>query len=109
MSGLLNKFVSDLLLSFLVAMGVVIGGSMLGGLATLVTGELPLHGMKVLAGRLRLWGTIAALGGSFAAFRGLESSLVGGPVTFLSQIAYIVSAFSGGHLGYLIIRFASGS
>lgn len=109
MSGLVNKFVSDLLLSFLVAMGVVIGGSLLGGMATLLTGELPLHGMRVLAGRLRLWGTIAALGGSFAAFRGLETGLTGGPAAFLSQVIYILSAFTGGHLGYLIIRTASGT
>lgn len=103
-----NKFVLDLVLSFFVALGVVIGGSLMSGVGTIITGGLPLNTMQAVAGRLKLWGTIAALGGSFATFRSLESSLIGGPVTFLLQVVYIISAFTGGHVGYIVIRSVTG-
>jgi len=103
-----NKFVGDLVLSFFIALGVVLGGSLMSGVSTVITGGLPLHAMQVVAGRLKLWGTIAALGGAFATFRSLETGLIGGPAAFLLQVLYIVSAFTGGHVGYLLIRAASG-
>ncbi len=100
-----DKFVADLLLSFFVALGVVVGGSLMSGVGTLFTGSLPLHTMYVVSQRLKLWGTIAALGGTFATFHSLESSLFSGqPGAFVSQVIYIVSAFTGGHVGYILIR-----
>lgn len=100
------KFANELLLSFFVGLGVVLGGTIFGALATLFTGRLPLSTMLMLAERLKLWGVIAALGGTFAIIRGIETTLAEGQLAALGkQLLFILSAYAGAHFGYLIILY----
>lgn len=105
----MNKFVSDLYLSFFIALGVVVGGAVIGSLATLLVPAPPLRTMQLLADRLKLWGAVAALGGTFYTIRTIETGISGGQLTVaVKQILYVVSAFSGAQLGYYLISVLSG-
>lgn len=99
---------------FLVAFGIIVGGSLAGGVAATFSGNFPLQEMKSLASQLKLWGAVAALGGTFYTIKSLESGLSGlfleGQVRAMGrQVLLIASAYSGAQLGYLVIRLLAGN
>lgn len=100
-----SKFLVDLFMSFAVAFGVVVGGSLLGSLASLLTGGLPMQTMQTLAERLKVWAAVAAIGGTFFIIRTIESSLFEGQIkTVIRQVLFILSAFIGAQFAFIIIR-----
>jgi hypothetical protein len=105
-----SNYVNTLILDFLIALGVVVGGSTIGALSALITFRPPLHVMADLAERLKIWALVAALGGTFSTIRTLETGLFGGQLGVVArQVTIILSAFLGAHLGYtLIILIARG-
>lgn len=107
----MNKFAGDLILSFFIALGVVLGGAFIGGLATLVVPEPPLQTMRILAERLKIWGAVAALGGTFYTIRTIETGLLGGQLSLAArQILLVISAFGGAQAGfYLVVYLAGGN
>lgn len=103
-----SNYVNTLLLDFLIALGVVVGGSALGSLSALLTFRPPLHVMADLAERLKIWGLVAALGGTFPTIRTLESGLFDGQLGVVArQVTIILSAFLGAHLGYTLIQLVA--
>lgn len=99
----------DLLYAFFVALGVVVGGSLVGTVPALFLHDYPVRTLVELAERLKLWALVAALGGTFATIRGLELGLLGGRLDALAQqLLFIISAFAGAHSGYLLIAGISG-
>lgn len=98
----------ELVLTFFVSAGVVLGGSLVGSLAALVTGEPPLTALGDLAERLRMWGAVAALGGTLFTFETLEGGLFRGELVPLArQGVYLATAFLGADLAsYLLARVA---
>lgn len=106
-----SNYVNTLILDFLIALGVVVGGATIGALSALFTYRPPLHVMADLAERLKIWALVAALGGTFSTIRTLETGLFGGQLGVVARQATIVlSAFAGAHLGYtLITLIARGS
>ena len=95
----------DLLLTFCIALGVVTGGALVGALGALVWGETPMTTLVELAGRLKIWGMVAALGGTFDSIRNLESGFLQGQLRVVAkQSLFIATAFLGAHLGFLLIR-----
>jgi len=101
---MLLRIVQELLLPLLTAIGVVIGGSIVGSFATILTTGSPLVTMTELAGGLRLWAIVATIGGTFHTIRVLESGIFNGNfMELLRQLATIVLGFAGAHLGYWII------
>jgi len=102
----MSKFIFTIFLDFFVAMGVVIGGSFFGALISLLLGQPPIHTLRVLAEQLKIWGLVAALGGTFDSFRILESGVFEGEINILiKQILYIGSAILGAHIAYLLIQW----
>ncbi len=99
-----------LITTFFIALGVILGGSTLGSLsAFLFLREPPLHTILGLAEKLKIWALVAALGGSFGAFRAIETSFFSGqPTEIFKQLALITSAFGGAHLGYLLLKYSLG-
>jgi len=55
----------DVALTFFTALGVVVGGSVIGSLATVVSPDSPVHTMLVIAKPIKLWAMVVALGGTF--------------------------------------------
>lgn len=103
------KLFHDLILSFFISMGVVLGGALFGSFAAYIAGALPLHTMTLLAERLKIWGLVSALGGTFFALKTIEIGIIEGQLsTVAKQILFIACAFGGAHTAYLIILAISG-
>jgi hypothetical protein len=100
---------TDLIYTFFVALGVVTGGSLVGALGALVLGESPLGALHELGYRLKIWAMVAALGGTFESIRNIETGFLQGQLRPVArQSAYIMTAFIGAHLGYLLLRAVAG-
>ncbi|SHJ83267.1 Sporulation protein YtrH [Anaerobranca californiensis DSM 14826] len=104
MNNEISNFWSTAILEFFIALGVVIGGSTIGSLSTLLTGRPPLYTMEDLASRLKIWALVAALGGTFSTIKAIERGVLGGQLSIIiKQIILILFAYWGSHIGYLII------
>jgi hypothetical protein len=100
----MDKFLQTLVLTFFVALGVNLGGSFLGALGAVLTRRPPLHTMLDLAGELKIWALVAALGGTFGVIKIFEAGVFDKQFfDLVKQLLLICSAFLGAHLGYLII------
>jgi len=104
------RIAAELATTGLIAFGTVVGGSLFAGLAAVVTGRLPLRAMVEMADRLKLWGTFAALGGTFSALRTIESGLFAGQLGAAArQAAHLVIAFTGAYLAFALVRALTGA
>ena len=95
----------QVILTFFVAYGIVIGGAMVGGVGAFLTEKAPLLTMKELAIQLKIWGLVGALGGTFDSFLQIEKILVGNFSPVLKQLIMIVAAFLGAHIGTISIHW----
>jgi len=91
--------VAQVILTFCVAYGIVIGGSVLGGMGAFFSDRAPLLVMSDLAIQLKIMGLVGALGGTFDSFLQIEKLFVGNVSPVLKQLIYIFAAFIGAHLG----------
>jgi hypothetical protein len=102
----MGGFWSTTVLDFFIALGVVLGGSLLGGIGYFFGDEPPMSKMVHLADQLKIWAMVAAIGGTFDAIREFEINLLGGQIEEVAQqLVFIFSAFIGAHTGYLLIRW----
>lgn len=102
-------FARELAIAFAVALGMVAGGALSGALVVLLVGGFPMDTMAALAQRLKLWSTVAALGGALVTFQMLETGLVQGELAKLArQLLLLGMAFAGAHLGSVLITAAAG-
>lgn len=105
----MEKIFPTLVYSFLVALGIMVGGSLTGSLGALICREPPLKTMVDLADKLKIWALAAALGGTFAPIRVIEAGFLEGQLLNVArQILFIISAFYGAHLGYRLILLLAG-
>jgi Sporulation protein YtrH len=98
-----------MILHFFVAMGMVLGGSLVGGVAAVLTHGRPTDTMMMLADQLKIWALVSTLGGTMDTIRVIETGLLGlnlGPVA--RQFMYLVAAFLGCQVGYLLVRWGVG-
>jgi len=102
-------FEKKFVIIFFTAMGVMLGSSFIGSLAAVMVREPPFGTMLRLAGEIRIWAVVAAIGGTFSTIEILESGLLKGEMTaVIKQIFYIFSAMAGTHLGHMIILAVAG-
>jgi len=100
----LVKVLREFLLPFCTALGVVLGGSIVGSISSLLFYSSPLETMRTLAGEIRIWALVVAIGGTFSTIRIIESGIFGGQIVALfRQLLVIGGAFCGSFLGYWII------
>jgi len=95
----------QVIVTFFVAYGIVIGGSITGGIGAFLTERPPLVTMMELAIQLKIWGLVGALGGSFDSFLQIEKILVGNFSPVLKQLIMILAAFFGAHLGTISVHW----
>ncbi|WP_350342745.1 YtrH family sporulation protein [Proteinivorax tanatarense] len=99
-----NNFWATAVLDFCIALGVVIGGATIGSLSTLLTSKPPFYTMLDLAGKLKIWAMVAALGGTFSTIRAFESGVLEGQLSVIfKQLLLILFAYGGAQFGYVII------
>lgn len=92
--------------SYFIAFGVMIGGSLIGGMAAFATGEPLLTEITDIASRIRIWAIIAAIGGTFDTVYSFEKGfLEGGTTDLFKQFILILSAMGGAKTASLIISW----
>lgn len=103
-----QAFMPEFIHSYFIALGVLLGGSLIGAFGAFLTGEPPLTEVFRLANKLKIWGLVAAIGGTFDAFYSFERGIFLGETRDLfKQFLMIVSAMGGAQTGWLIISWFS--
>lgn len=101
-----EKFMASLINCYFISLGVLIGGSIIGGIGAFLVGEPPLTIVSRLSKSLRIWALVAAIGGTFDAINNFQRGLFQGvPLDIFKQILLIVSAMGGAQTGYKIIEW----
>ncbi|MBS4194984.1 YtrH family sporulation protein [Lederbergia citri] len=91
---------------YFIAFGVMLGGSLIGGLAAFITGEPLLTEISRIGGRVRIWAIIAAIGGTFDTVYSFERGFLdGGTKDIFKQFLLILSAMGGAKSAALIISW----
>lgn len=102
----MHRFYAQATLDFFIAFGVVLGAAMLAGMAALFLWQQPQQTMLDIAGRIKIWAVVVAIGGSIDPIRVIESHVMEGYLSpALQQIAYILCAFLGAHLATELIQW----
>jgi hypothetical protein len=92
--------------SYFIALGVILGGSLIGGIAAFITGQPPLTAVYRLSTDLRIWAIVAAIGGTFDAVYTFERGLFNAETRdIFKQLLIILSALGGAQTGALIINW----
>jgi hypothetical protein len=92
--------------SYFIALGVILGGSLIGGIAAFLTGQPPLTAVYRLSTDLRIWAIVAAIGGTFDAVYTFERGLFNAETRdIFKQLLIILSALGGAQTGALIINW----
>ncbi|WAA10163.1 YtrH family sporulation protein [Fervidibacillus albus] len=101
-----EAFVPTFFHSFFIALGVLLGGSLLGGLSAFLTGNPPLTEIYRLSNSLRIWAIVAAIGGTFDMVYRFERGLIYGDTDdLIKQIFLILAALGGAQTGSVIINW----
>ncbi|USG67215.1 YtrH family sporulation protein [Brevibacillus ruminantium] len=95
----------QVILTFFVAYGIVVGGALSGGLGVFLNEKPPLWSIAQLADQLKIWGLVGALGGTFDSFLQIEKILAGNFSPVFKQLVMIVVAFLGAHMGTISIHW----
>jgi hypothetical protein len=97
-------FFPSLIEAYFIALGVILGGALLGGLAAFLTGQPPLTAIFRYSTDLRIWAIIAAIGGTFDTVYSFEKGLFeGGTKDIFKQFILILSALGGAQTGAKLI------
>lgn len=92
--------------SYFIALGVILGGSLIGGIASFLTGQPPLTAVYRLSTDLRIWAIVAAIGGTFDAVYTFERGIFNAETRdIFKQLLIILSALGGAQTGALIINW----
>ncbi len=102
---MLEKAIRELLFPLFTALGVMLGGSIIGALPAVFTFASPLSTMLDMSRRIKIYAIVVAIGGTFPTFKLLESGIFEGNFAALGrQLLLIVSALLGAQLGAWIIK-----
>ena len=101
-----ERFFVYLIQYYFIALGVMVGGSLIGSIGAFAVGDAPLTYMGQLAKRLRIWAIVAAIGGTFDAITNFEKGLFeGSTMDIFKQIMLIISAMGGVQTALLILEW----
>ena len=101
----MDKFWQTLILTFCIALGVNLGGSLVGAVGAVIANRPPVKTMLELSAELKIWALVAALGGTFGVIKVFEAGVFGKQFVDLGKQLFIIfSAFLGAHMGYWIIQ-----
>ncbi|WP_227766823.1 YtrH family sporulation protein [Zhaonella formicivorans] len=106
----MELFYQKLILIFFTALGVLLGASLVGSLGAILVGYPPVEIMLKLAREIKIWAIVAAIGGTFTTIEILQLGILEGEIrALIKQLFYLISAFAGAHLGYLIVIYLVGN
>lgn len=100
------SFLGNLAIDFFVSMGMVLGGSLLGGVGALLCHTSPLAIMLRLSDQLKIWAMVSTLGGTMDTLKVLETGFLSRDLAPVGkQLTYLIAAFIGCQVGALLIRW----
>jgi hypothetical protein len=101
-----GAFFPSFIESYLIALGVILGGSLIGGLAAFLTGNPPLTAIYRLSNSIRIWAIVAAIGGTFDTVYSFERGFYEGEtIDLFKQFLLILSAMGGAQTGAALINW----
>ncbi|KGP73620.1 YtrH family sporulation protein [Pontibacillus yanchengensis] len=101
-----QRFFETIFQYYFIALGVMIGGTLIGSIGAFAAGEAPYTYIARLAKSLRIWAIVAAIGGTFDAITTFEKGLFeGSTIDMFKQILCIISAMGGVQTALLIIEW----
>ncbi|PAQ16604.1 sporulation protein [Bacillaceae bacterium SAOS 7] len=104
-----DTFFQELLKCYFIAFGVLLGGSLIGGTASFVTGKPLFTGIAQISKSLHIWAIVAAIGGTFDTLSNFERGFQEGETKeVFKQFLLILSAMGGTHTASLIIAWLTG-
>ncbi|NGP45034.1 sporulation protein [Bacillaceae bacterium SIJ1] len=99
-------FIVTFLNCYFVALGVILGGSLVGGISAFLTGAPPYETIARLSQSLKIWGLVAAIGGTFDVISTFERGIFNGaPIDIFKQTLLIISAMAGAQSGAKLIQW----
>ncbi len=99
-----------ILVVFFTALGVILGGSLLGSLGATLTKNAPFKLMNKLAQDIKLWAVVTAIGGTFSNLKAIEGGVFKGRfLVILKQFILLTVSFLGAQLGIWLISILTGS
>ncbi|XID95668.1 YtrH family sporulation protein [Paenibacillaceae bacterium WGS1546] len=102
----MDEFFTKAAFSFFIAFGVVLGGALLAGMGSVFMFIPPKEKMLQVAGNLKIWALVAAVGGTIDPIRVIESHMLEGYLSpAIQQIGYILFAFLGSHMGVELVKW----
>ncbi len=104
-----ETFFHELFKCYFIAFGVLIGGSLIGGLAAFAVNQPLLTSVEIISESLRIWAIIAAIGGTFDTLYSFEKGFLNGETKELfKQFLFILSAMGGTYTAKAIISWLTG-
>jgi hypothetical protein len=101
-----QPFIPHLFEAYFIALGVLLGGSLIGGLASFLTGQPLLTEIARFSSSIRIWAIIAAIGGTFDTVYSFEKGLLHGETKdIFKQFLLILTAMGGAQTGALLISW----
>lgn len=98
-------FLCNIVYSFLISLGVILGASLFAGIGAVINNHPPYKTMLDLAGSIKVWAVAVALGGTFSSFEVIDKGILKGELrSIVKQIAFILTAMLGSNLGFTIIK-----
>nr|WP_157336905.1 YtrH family sporulation protein [Paenibacillus lutrae] len=92
-------------MNFCVAFGVVMGGSMLAGIGSVLSLQPPTYKMQLIAENIKIWAMVAAIGGTIDPIRMIQDNFQDGQLSpAIKQILLIICAYIGAHSGTSLIQ-----
>ena len=100
----MTSLISNLIMSYFLAFGVVLGGSLFGGIGAFFTHKPPILTIKQLSEDLKIWALVVSLGGTFDSFKTFESGIFDGNLNgIIRQILMILSGLVGAYSGRVFV------
>lgn len=104
-----QPFFTLLIDSYFIALGVLVGGALIGGLGAFLTGKPLLTEIFRISSSIRIWAIVAAIGGTFDAVYSFERGLFDGDTKdIFKTFLLILAALGGAQTGALLINWLTG-
>ncbi len=101
----MSAFLSNIVYSFLVSFGVIVGASMFAGIGAVINDHPPMKTMLDIAGSVKVWAVAIALGGTFSSFQIIEKGLFRGEIRSIAkQAVYVLAAVTGANSGLNFVK-----
>src|SRR5690625_3197260 len=101
-----ERFFVSFIHCYFIALGVIVGGTIIGSLGSFLTGDAPITSMGRIAQSLKIWAIVAAIGGTFDAIETFQKGFLDGSTFDLfKQFLFIIAAMLGVKTGIMLIHW----